>query len=113
MALERDRIPETLLFELFDCAFGVEPRDEAYWRPAASPAPEHVGAIEADLGIRLPSLLVELATRCRYFGRWFGDLGPGITHSSGKSIAFSRDPEGRITKITDRSTQRPLRGNHR
>ncbi len=38
--------------------------------------PEDVEAIENELAIRLPGLLVELAFQSRYFARWFGELGP-------------------------------------
>ncbi len=70
------RIPDTLLFELFDCAFGVEPKSAELWRPAVPPSAEHVQAIETDLGIRLPSLLLDLAIQSKYFARWFAELGP-------------------------------------
>ena len=43
-------MPEDLLFELFDCAFGVGPQWERQWKPADSPAPEDIRIIE---GVRL------------------------------------------------------------
>lgn len=81
MALKPDRIPDTLLFDLFDCAFGVETRSEEHWKPAACPAAEHVETAEAELGIRLPSLLVDLANQSHYFARYFAELGPNRSSS--------------------------------
>ncbi len=76
MSSEQHRIPDSLLFELFDFAFGVGLQAEKHWKPAATPTAESVKAIEAALEIRLPSLLLEVASRSRYYSRYFAELGP-------------------------------------
>lgn len=90
-------LPDALLFELFDCAFGVAPSLASEIAIPPPPAAKDLREIEEVLDIRLPALHVELSRRSPYFTRWFLELGPRqlptrpLLHIIAKNQSLKRD----------------------
>jgi len=76
MQMPDHRMPKELLFALFNCAFGTSSGQPRHWQPPPPPQISDIKCIESTLRVRLPLLLVELASEARYFTRWFAGLGP-------------------------------------
>lgn len=66
-------LPKQVLFDLLPAAF--EPWGSSTWYPSRPPTDSSVQHIEAELGIRLPPLFVEVARTCPSYGGWFGSIG--------------------------------------
>ena len=84
------QLSDELLFQLFDCAFGVSPLWKDRWKPSPRPTPADIEQIESELGVHLPSLLVELPSRSTYFVRWFAELSAQPLEPKNHIIALNR-----------------------
>ena len=65
-----------VLLDLLPAAFA--PWGSASWYPSRPPTDASVRHIEAELGIRIPVLFVEVARACPAYGGWFGSIGDDL-----------------------------------
>jgi hypothetical protein len=66
-------LPKDVLFDLLPASF--EPWGSHPMYLAAPPTSESVNRINADLGITLPTLFIEVAAACSSYGGWFNSVG--------------------------------------
>jgi hypothetical protein len=65
-------LPKAALFELLSASF--EPWGSSAY-PSRPPTNESVRRINAELGITLPPLFIEMAAACSSYGGWFNSIG--------------------------------------
>lgn len=66
-------LPKAVLLDLLPATF--ERWGSSGWDPSWPPTPEGVERIEFDLRIKLPRLLIEVATSCPTYGGCIGSIG--------------------------------------
>lgn len=66
-------LPRDALFALLPASF--EPWGRSTWFASRPPTPASVRRIEAETGLTLPPLFVEIAAACPSYGGWFGSIG--------------------------------------
>jgi hypothetical protein len=72
-----NHLPKDILFKLLPASF--EPWGSAGMYQALPPTQESINRINAELGITIPPLFVEVAASCSSYGGWFNSIGDDFT----------------------------------
>jgi len=66
-------LPEDVLIQLL--GYGFEPWSSSGWYPAVPPTPNSIERIYQETGVKIPNLMIRMATECTSYGGWFGSIG--------------------------------------